>query len=514
MKNLRTILSVALLAVALLLYSNRAWGQQNFAFRNNLVYDIALTPNLGFDARIGEHWTLGLTAGYRPWPTDDNKEKKWRHLLIAPELRYWTDSTFHKSYWGTNLIYSHYNVGNVTFPFGLYKSVRDQRKQGDLAALGLFYGRSWRLNRFLRLEGEVGAAVGYTWSKVYECAHCGAYRGPDNKLVVIPKLTLNLVYQRVPKKPVVVITDTLPVVIEKEEPKLMVRNVPDNTGRAGFLQKDNPVLQHISQYRPYDRTRILRKEKGALYVHFPLSSGELRHDFRNNGEVLDRIINITQQVMADTTSSVRCIQIVGLASVEGPLQGNERLSTLRAEALKSYIQERVAAPDSLFDVAYGGEAWAELRDQVNDIILAATVPADTLTALKEVLNLIDTEADLNRREQRMRQLDKGRTYQYIRQHLLADQRNSGYLRIFFDYVPDTAAATINQASDLIRQEKYVEALRLLQGVRHDPRSWNALGVALHFTGQPTAALDYFRRAAQQGNADAIENLKQLKGERP
>jgi tetratricopeptide (TPR) repeat protein len=281
------------------------------------------------------------------------------------------------------------------------------------------------------------------------------------------------------------------------------------------LQQDNPVLAHISQYRPYDRTRILRKEKGALYVHFPVAKDELTRDFRNNAEVLDRIVEITRQVMADTTSSVCRIQIVGLASIEGAVDNNERLAAQRGEALKRYIQQQVPkATDDLFDVANGGEAWAELRDQINDVVTEMTtsgVEADggRKAGLKAAIDLIDSEANLTRREQLLRQQEGGRTFNYIKEHLLADQRNSGYIRIYYDYVPDTAAATINQASELLQQERYDEALQLLQGVKSDPRAQNALGVALWHTGEKAEALECFSRAADDGNADAKENLRQL-----
>lgn len=143
--------------------------------------------------------------------------------------------------------------------------------------------------------------------------------------------------------------------------------VPDNSGRAGELEKDNPVLHHISQYRPYDKSRILRKEKGALTIYFPVDKSQIRTDFRENKTILDRIVSITREVMADTTSSVKVIQIVGLASVEGPQARNNRLAGQRADALKRYIQQRVSVPDSLFECANGGEAWTELRDQIEEL---------------------------------------------------------------------------------------------------------------------------------------------------
>lgn len=517
MNRKKTIIqSVVLLLIMALFVGGKAYAQENFAVRNNFIYDISGTLNLGADVRVSPHWTVGLNAGYRPWPTDDKTTRKWKHFLIAPELRYWTDSTFHRSYWGTNIFYSHYNVGHVTFPFGLYKTVRDHRVQGDLIGIGAFYGRSWRLNRYFRLEGELGLGIGYTWAKKYECAHCGAYEGRQNKPFLIPKLTLNVVYQKVEKKrpelPIVIPVDTTP---PPPPPVLVFHPVADNTGKAGILQQDNPVLAHISQYRPYDRTRILRKEKGALYVHFPVNKTDLTRDFRDNAPVLDRIVDIVRQVMADSTSSVKRIQIVGLASIEGAVDANEKLAAGRGEALKRYTQQHVPeATDPMFDVANGGEAWAELRDQINDVVNEMTTSGTEadggrLAGLREAMGIIDSEADLTRREQKLRQLRQGSTFAYIKEHLLADQRNSGYIRIYYDYVPDTKAATINQASQLLQQERYQEALTLLQGVKNDPRGWNALGVALWQTGDVSGATEYFRRAAQQGNADAKENLRQL-----
>lgn len=276
--------------------------------------------------------------------------------------------------------------------------------------------------------------------------------------------------------------------------------VEDNTGKAGLLQRDNPVLLHISKYRPYDDTRVLSREKGALYVHFPLDKWDLRHDYRNNAPTLDRIVDITRQILADTTSTVKCIQIVGLASPEGPLARNKKLSRERAIALKKYIRRHVATPDSLYELNFGGEAWAELRAQIED---------SKVEYRDEMLAIIDTEKDLNKREQRLKTLRGGKPYRYLRDNVFSDQRNSGYLRIYYDYVPDSNAAQINQATAQIKQGNYAEALRMLQKVKTDPRAQNALGVALYMTGSEQSGKECFRRAAEAGNEQAAENLKQL-----
>ena len=489
---------------------------QQVTISNNLLYDATLTPNLRVGLRLAPHWSMGVTAGYRPWPTDDHKEKKWKHLLVSPDVRYWTDSVNVHHFFGVNLIYSHYNVADVKFPFGLWKSVRDERRQGDLGAIGAYYGYSWPLGRFWNLEAHIGAAIGYTKYDRYECGHCGTKIGTDNKIFVMPQAGVSIVYNIPgrPRKvdepvflPAVEAPVTAAVVVRPFVPALSP--VPEFKGRAGQLQKDNAVVAHISEYRPYDRTRILRKEKGALFVHYDLGKSQLNANYRDNRAVLDRIVDITRQIMADSTSSVKKIQLVGLASIDGAPAVNERLALNRALSLQHYIQQNVSVPDTLFDTVGGSEAWTEFRDQLNDLVKeGAEHPVD----LQQVIKVIDQESDDVMRERRIKQLDNGRTWAYIKEHVLKDQRNSGYIRIYYDYVPDKAAATINEASELLTTDCidcHREALRLLQTVRTDERAQNALATALWLTGQKDEALSTFRRAAANGNADAIKNLKQL-----
>jgi len=441
---MRKLNSPYLLLLVLLLTSPTV-SAQNVTLSNNLLYDAWLTPNMRLGVRLSPHWSMGITAGYRPWPTDDSKSKKWKHLLISPDLRYWTDSVDVRHFFGVNLIYSHYNVAEVKFPFGLYKSVRNERRQGDLGAVGVYYGYSWPLGRFWNVEALIGVAVGYTKYDRFECGHCGTRLGSESKLFAMPQAGISIVYNIpgrpakravVPEEPVVIVPqpvvkpDSLPARQAVKEPEPPVVNKPSS--RVEALLRDNPVLVHISQYKPYNRTRVLRKEKGALYVHFPLGKSEVQEYFRENGPTLERIVDVTRQMIADSTSSVKKIQIVGLASVEGGTAANEQLATSRALALQHYVQERLDVPDSLFDTVGGGEAWAEFRDQLNDVVKAAD--SDQAQQLQQAIDIIDNEEDPDAREQQLRRLNRGRTWQYIRQHILGEQRNSGYIRIYYDNI--------------------------------------------------------------------------------
>ena len=165
------------------------------ALRTNLLYDATLSPNLGVDVRVDSTWTVGLLAGMNAWDIDKEKNKQWRHMLCSFRARkYVNDSVFHKGYFEADAIYSHFNVGNVKFPLGLYKTVRERRLQGDLLALGGKYGYSWILSRDWRIEAEAGVAIGYAWFKEYDCPHCGTYYGKDDRIFLLPQLGVNIVY--------------------------------------------------------------------------------------------------------------------------------------------------------------------------------------------------------------------------------------------------------------------------------------------------------------------------------
>lgn len=480
---------------------------QQVTISNNLLYDATLTPNLRVGLRLSPHWSLGMTAGYRPWPTSETTNTKWKHLLLSPSVRYWKDSVNVHHFFGSNIIYSHYNMANLHFPFGLYKSVRDERRQGDMVALGVFYGYSWPLGRRWNIEALIGAAVGWTVFDRYECGHCGKKLGREHRWFGMPQAAVNIVYN-IPGRP------QKAKAVEEPAPTPTrfvpaIHNVADNTGRAGQLQKENPALAHISEYRPYDRTRIMRKEQGALFVHFEKGETELNADYRDNGAVMNRIIDITRQITADNTSSVKKIQLVGLASIDGPAKRNEAIAAQRAENLQSYIQQQVDVPDSLFDTVGGGEAWADFRDQLAELAASNDPQA---AHFRKAVEIIDTESDDATRESKLRKLNYGHTWKYIKENILADQRNSGYIRIYYDYVPDENAKIINDASGLLTTDCgdcHREALSLLQQVRGDERAQNALGVALWLNGKRTEAIECFRRAAANGNADAATNLQQL-----
>lgn len=502
---------------------------QDVSIRNNLLYDATGTPNLGLEFQLGDHFSLGVNGGFKSWPRflfwdTDNVENTshWRHFLVAPEARFYFDEIFKGLFTGVDLLYTHYNVGNVKFPLGIYPEVRDHRLQGDFFGAGLFVGYAWRMGPHWRIEALAGMHVGYVKADKFECDHCGARVGTKEGVALVPKLGLNVAYnfkrREQKKKEILEIIAPpepqpapIPVAVP-EFPELSIPRVEEWKGVAGQLAVHHPVLRQSSEYIPYTPDRILRKEEGALYVFYELGKSQLKRSFteknvsRDNGPVLDEIVDITASILKDTTSSVSCIQVIGLASIEGAEANNERLAMARAQSLKTYMKERLPLNDNLFEIVSGGEAWTEFRDQVNDYLLAGGGAELTSAQLQEVLDIIDNEADVNRRERKLKALEGGTVFAKLKKHVLADQRNSGYIRVYFDYVPDENALAINRAVDALEAGEPGRALEILDAVKDDARGRMARVSALLQLGREEEGVALLQEAASADDSGAATAL--------
>ena len=215
---------------------------QDWSLRNNLFYDASGTPNLGVEVPVNGHWSLGGNVGFKPWDrfidNDSNKDapRRWRNLVVAPEARYYTDTINTGLFLTGNMLYTHYNTGNVKFPFGMYERTHDQWMQGNLFGAGLGLGYSWWLGKHLRLEAEAGVAGGWFSHDTYyinkNCDNCiiEHQTGP----AVVPKLGLNLAYTFGPRE-------------QKPEPvERTVRLAPYDTVRPIFL---NPTLPIVEEWK-------------------------------------------------------------------------------------------------------------------------------------------------------------------------------------------------------------------------------------------------------------------------
>lgn len=171
---------------------------QQAAVKTNLLYDATATVNLGVEFGVAPRWTIDLSGNLNAWNFSENK--KWRHWLVQPEVRYWLCERFNGSFLGAHVQGGVYNVGNVNADFKLlgtdFGQLKDHRFEGWMAGVGLAYGYHWMLSRHWSLEAEIGIGYIYTQSDKYECPRCGDkleddkphhYFGPT-------KAAINLIY--------------------------------------------------------------------------------------------------------------------------------------------------------------------------------------------------------------------------------------------------------------------------------------------------------------------------------
>ena len=443
-----------------------ALGWRGAALRTNLFYAGTATPNLGIDFAIGQHASLGVSAGLKPWPRwlawdyDVQNPTKWRHLLVAPEFRWWPKRTFDGWFFGADFLYSHYNIGAITFPFGLYSVLNEHRLQGDAYGAGLFAGHSWWLGEHWRLELAGGAAAAWINADRYACAHCGAQVGTEQGVVVLPQLALNIAWdtrRRTAKRQQIIdaiqrieaeevlkeVQEEVSEPIVEEIPEPVVEETPEpiveeEVPEPAPARQRHPLLRPVSEYQPYTSDQALRRSEGAQTVLFQFNDSRVLREVETLAGVYDNmphlntIIEAAQEALADDEIVPVKFQIFGFASIDGGRWGNERLALQRATAVKDYIRSQVTSlPNDIFELVVGGEAWTDFIDELDERHKAGTSGL-TDAEYQQITNILDSLQDLDEREAYLKRAAGGTIYQKLQQHYFFEQRSAVFVRIFYE----------------------------------------------------------------------------------
>jgi hypothetical protein len=171
---------------------------QKLVIKNNLLYDLSGTPNIGIEYALAKRWSVSLMAGYNPIsfaqsaglegqltspkPTEvgDGKPKAYRtslqHWVIQPEVKWWVCEKFYGHYLGLHGVYGSYDVGGVhylpesigdgfTITEGPNKGklqkdgLRNMRFQGTMLGGGISYGYHYIISNRFSLDFSLG--LGY-----------------------------------------------------------------------------------------------------------------------------------------------------------------------------------------------------------------------------------------------------------------------------------------------------------------------------------------------------------------
>ena len=502
----------------------------DLSLRVNLAWAAASEPNIGFEVPVGQHVTLGANLGLKAWPRwgfwdwdEKENDTHWRNFAVVPEIRWWPGNLYEGWFAGADFIYTHYNVGAVSLPFGLYPDASNYRLQGSWWAGGLFGGYSWALGEHFRLEAEAGVAAGLAAYDRYDCKHCGTSLGEDRKVAVVPKVGVNIAWnpvsrtERAARLRERTSTDVQTVVNIVSKPVAFVvhlKDVPSLPSAGDQLAGTDSWVVPVSHYRPLDyQTRPGRDS--VLCIRYAVDSDELNPELGVNGASLNKLVADIRAIRSDARNEELLVSIVGLASIEGPVERNDSLSVRRARAVAQYLEKETGLPHRNFEIIGKGEAWDWLRAQL------AANPVGLEAGQVEKLNaILDESSDPDVRERRIR--SDAALYNAVKTQLLADQRTAGYIRLYYGDRPDPVTQKLNdEVYALLNAKRYHETVKmvrkdaaLMERVQSDAEAANAYGIALYFTALDNKdtdaeeqAIDLIKRAARQGSDAAIENLK-------
>lgn len=168
---------------------------QNIAVKSNLFYDLTTTLNLGVEVKFAPKWTADLSANYNPFAFSN--DKKWKHWMLQPELRYWFCEAFNRHFVGAHLLGGVFNTGNINAPslLSMFPTDKGYRFEGEYFGAGLAYGYHHILSPRWSLEYSLGLGWVHSDYEKYDCPHCGDHINSGQKdFFGVTKAAVSLIY--------------------------------------------------------------------------------------------------------------------------------------------------------------------------------------------------------------------------------------------------------------------------------------------------------------------------------
>lgn len=304
----------------------------------------------------------------------------------------------------------------------------------------------------------------------------------------------------------------------------------------------------ISFVEPEPEPIKVRAESHSAYINFKVDRYEILENYKSNNTELASIVNSIEKVKDDDDLTITSITIEGWASPEGTEQHNKILSENRANSLADYVTKKTAIARNDIHAIGRGEDWINLK---------TIVEGTTILSKDKILEIINSSATLDQKDQQLNDLVPPTIYQRLLGEIYPRLRRNDYrieynVRNFnieeakalvdsdprklsvgelykvagtyekgskeYNHVmvvaaktyPSVVAAAVNQASLLMAEKKYAEALDVLsKSDQNDARILAAQGYAYINMGDQAKAKAAWEKAAAKGQADAKHNLEEL-----
>lgn len=307
-----------------------------------------------------------------------------------------------------------------------------------------------------------------------------------------------------------------------------------------------PTFSYIT---PMAETEKHRAEVGTAFLDFQVDKYQILPDFRNNAVELAKINNTIRTVTEDKNVKPTGIVLKGYASPEGSYASNKKLADNRVKALRDYIRQKNDFKADFFTMSSEPEDWAGFKEKVE---ADPNVPNRS-----EVLAIIDSSDDPDRKEAKLRALGGGAAFRYVLKDIFPSLRRSEYkidytVREFtvdegreiiktrpqqlslgemfavansyeigsdeynnvFDIAvrmfPNDPVANLNAANIAMGKGDYASAKNYLAKAGNAPEAVHAKGVLSMLTGDLAEAESLLKQAQDMGVKAAAINLEELR----
>ena len=300
---------------------------------------------------------------------------------------------------------------------------------------------------------------------------------------------------------------------------------------------------------PADNSQKVREEKGSALLTYVVNKTDIRPDYMNNPQELQKIDNSVRLVKSDSDVTIRNITIEGYASPEGSFANNLKLSEGRTAALRQYLQRLRQTRGIPIDANGRGENWEGLLQALRT---GSDIPQRT------ALLAIATDGSLapDDKERRMRS-DAPQGYAYVLRNIYPALRCTNYT-IYYIVRPFTLeeservfktrpanlnlneiyrlaekysgdekqySAIMRKASMLYPDDSYInltmaylaikkgdadDAEEYLKKVSDCPQKIMNQGLVAYLRNDLTTAMQLVEQARRQGLPEAAEQLEEFK----
>lgn len=299
--------------------------------------------------------------------------------------------------------------------------------------------------------------------------------------------------------------DTMEVILP-DSPPLSCHRVDAALTIADHIAQEHPYVKSINHYSPIDESDKNSPDAKRI-VRYRTNSPLLDVNYMNNTQSIRDLMSIINQIIADSTTTVEAIQLVGYSSPDGSEQNNSELGYKRALALRDHIRNHHHLHDSIFEIADGSRDWQLIY---KDIAMLDIPGGDSLIAR------LQKEPSSTKREIILHNYDNGELYRELSRVAFAKQRGASVNAIYYHNRTDSAAVAINEVvNELINNPapNYHKLAQLLRHYKDDARAINLQGVIDYRRHRLHAARQAFEKSAAMGDEQAATNLLIVKRER-